>query len=343
MDINIFIFGSDEDLSNYLSSSSLNENCHFLSQESPIDYSFSLGDIVILVSDDLHLIKNTVNHLSREIPFLLLTRKYNWFHLVDYPFLKVITHPFTSLLLKSYIEEMIDSINKYRLLENHIVGNSNDIKKLRSNIILASSITSPINIYGESGTGKTLAAKLIHKLRHKEKDLVYINCANLSSSVADSDLFGHSKGAFTSASSHRKGLISQANNSTLFLDEIGNLPLDKQAKLLDTIENGIYRSIGDDSEHISSFHLITAGQEPLEKLLEKKKLREDFYYRISSFSFCITPLREHKEDIPELVRHYEKRKKITKRHITDYEPFFLSDWLGNIRELIHFLDRVYLV
>lgn len=343
MDINIFVFGSDSELSLFLSSSSMNESCHFLSQESPLDYSFSLGDIIILVSDNLDLIKKTVRHISTEIPFLLLTHKYSRLHLVDYPLMKVITHPFTSLALKCDIEKMIDSINKYRLLETHIVGKSRDIKRLRSNIVLASTMSSPVNIYGESGTGKTLAAKLIHKLSRKEKEMVYINCANLSSSVADSDLFGHSKGAFTSASSKRNGLLSMADNSTLFLDEIGNLPLDKQAKLLDTIENGRYRSIGDDSEQSSSFRLITAGQEPLEKLLEKKKLREDFYYRISSFSFSIAPLREHKEDIPELVRHYESRKKITKNLITDYDAFFLSDWLGNIRELIHFLDRIYLV
>ena len=343
MNVNIFVFGTDPELSEYLSSSIKTPDKYYFPSDSPLDYSFLLGDIIILISDDLVTIRNTAEHISPEIPLLLITKKYEWFNLINYPLLKVLTLPLTFMLIKTYLEEMRNSIIKYKLLESHIVGKSREIKKLRSNIVLASSLDTPVNIYGESGTGKTLAARLIHRLKYSDRDMVYINCANLSSSLADSDLFGHTKGAFTSAHSSRKGLIHLAHESTLFLDEIGNLPLDQQAKLLDTIENGRYRNVGDDSEHSSKFRLITAAQQPLEELLEMKKLREDFYYRISSFSFGIKPLREHKEDIPEIVKSYESRKKTLKRKINDFTPFFQSQWKGNIRELLHYLDRIFLV
>lgn len=343
MNTNVFVFGTDTLLADFLSSAVRENDRYFYFQKTPLDYSFILGDIIILISDDINEIKRVGANLPPEVPLMLLTRNYEWFNLVEFPLLKVITYPLSVLMLRTYLGEMKEYISKYRFLEKSLVGCSDEMKKLRRNIIFSSTIDTPVNIYGESGTGKTLAARLIHKLRHSDRDMVYINCANLSSSLFDSDLFGHAKGAFTSASSSRRGLLSMANNSTLFLDEIGNLSLNHQAKLLDTIENGRYRSVGDDSEHVSSFRLITAGQESLESLVEKKKLRKDFYYRISSFSFSIKPLRDHKEDIPDIVRYYEEKRKTTKRHISNYDPFFHSDWKGNIRELLHYLDRVFLV
>lgn len=342
MNTNVFVFGTDTTLADFLSSAVKENDRYFYSEKTPLDYSFFLGDIIILISDDITEIRRIGANLPAEVPLMLLTRNYEWFNLVEFPLLKVITYPLSIFMLRTYLSEMKEYIAKYRFLENAIVGCSSEMKNLRRNIILASTINTPVNIYGESGTGKTLAARLIHRLRHSDKDMVYINCANLSPSLFDSDLFGHAKGAFTSASSSRKGLLHLANDSTLFLDEIGNLSLDHQAKLLDTIENGRYRSVGDDSEHSSSFRLITAGQESLERLLEEKKLRLDFYYRISSFSFPIKPLREHKEDIPELVRHYERKKKSNKRHISNYDSLLRSDWKGNIRELLHYLDRIFL-
>ncbi len=343
MNVNIFVFGSDPGLSEHLSSSIKGGDTYYYPPDTPLDYSFLLGDIIILISDDMTVIKNTAEHISPEIPLLLITRKHEWTSLINYPLMKVLTLPLSIIMIKTYLEQMRTSIIKYKHLESQIVGKSRDTKKLRSNIVLASSLDSPVNIYGESGTGKTLAARLIHRLKYSDRDMVYINCANLSSSLADSDLFGHTKGAFTSANSSRKGLIHQAHESTLFLDEIGNLPLDQQAKLLDTIENGRYRNVGDDTEHSSNFRLITAAQHPLEELLEMKKLREDFYYRISSFSFGIKPLREHKEDIPEIVINYENKKKSLRRRISDFTPFLQSQWKGNIRELLHYLDRIFLI
>lgn len=342
MNTNVFVFGTDTTLADFLSSAVKENDRYFYSQKTPLDYTFFLGDIIILISDDLTEIKRIVKNLPAEIPLMLLTRNYEWFNLLEFPLLKVITYPLSLFMLRTYLNEMKEYISKYRFLESAIIGCSDEIKNLRRNIILSSTINSPVNIYGESGTGKTLAARLIHRLGQSSKEMVYINCANLSSSLFDSDLFGHTKGAFTSASSSRKGLLHMADNSTLFLDEIGNLSLEHQAKLLDTIENGKYRSVGDDSEHSSSFRLITAGQESLEALVEKKKLRLDFYYRISSFSFSIKPLREHKEDIPEIVKYYEKKKKSNRRHISNYEMLLRSDWKGNIRELLHYLDRIFL-
>lgn len=338
----IFVYGKEESIFEYISTSeSERENCTFLTS-APSSHSFSPGDILILISEDLSLIKKTASSLSPEIPLIVVTRRYEWFERFQLLYLKVFPPPVSSLIVHTALNEARNAIRLYTELEKHIVGVSRDACTLRSNIVLSSSMASPVNISGETGTGKTLAARMIHMLgSRRSRKMVYVNCANLSSSVADSELFGHAKGAYTGALTHRDGLIKSADDSTLFLDEIGNLPLEQQAKLLDTIENGRYRRIGENSEYTSSFRLITAAQESLESLLEKKKLREDFYYRIRSFSFEIKPLRNHKEDIPFFVRFYEKKKPDLKRRIENYSPLLECDWRGNVRELFHYLDLVY--
>lgn len=246
----------------------------------------------------------------------------------------------------SYIRKMLEEERTIRKLSNglkrHIVGRSRNIHMLRSSIILASMNSCPVHITGETGTGKTLAARMIHRMTGNPKEIVYINCANLHTSISDSDLFGHVKGAYTNASQSREGLLEKANGSSLLLDEIGDLPEDIQGKLLDTIENGTYRSIGSDTEKKSSFRLLTAGQQSLETLLEQKKLRRDFYYRISGMQIHIDPLRKHLEDIPDLIANYEEKNAIKEIRIYDYSSLLSYTWGGNVRELEHYLDRIYL-
>mgnify|MGYP004629435705 FL=1 len=299
------------------------------------------GDIVFIASEDFDFIKRVRIAIPLYVPLIAFTQKSTWFTLVDSPGISVLHAPLTMLKLRNIIEDGKAFSRANSFLLQFIAGSSRKTQELRNSIIYFAKNFLPLHLNGETGTGKTLAAKLINSLQNNKKELVYINCANLNSAIADSDLFGHTKGAFTNAVSPRKGLINQANESTLFLDEIENLPLDKQGKLLDTIENGFYRNIGDDSTQKSTFRLITAAQSSLEELVDRKKLRKDFYYRISNLSITISPLRDHKEDIPEIVLHYENKNKIEKGRIADCTPLMQSDWKGNIRELIHYLDRVF--
>lgn len=253
-----------------------------------------------------------------------------------------VPNPHSSILLRSTLEIIRKQKNLENTLKKHIIGHSRDAKRLRAQIALSSQSNLPVHIYGETGTGKTLSSKLIHTLSGNRRNFVYINCSNLNSSIIDSDLFGHKKGAYTSAGEKRLGLLGQADGSTLFLDEVGDLPLDTQGKLLNTIENGTYRPVGSDSEERTSFRLITAAQKSLEELLEENKIRMDFYYRIKNTSINTLPLRNHPEDIPDIVKAYEEKHNIKEGRILDDCSKLMSyKWNGNVRELYHFLDRIH--
>lgn len=246
----------------------------------------------------------------------------------------------------SLLRSTMDKIRTQKILEkrlqNHIIGHSRDMKRLRAQIAHSSQTDLPVHLFGETGTGKSMSSKLIHDLSGNRKDYVYVNCSNLNSSIIDSDLFGHIKGAYTSAGETRKGLLGKANGTTLFLDEVGDLPLDTQGKLLDTIETGFYRQMGSDVEEKTSFRLITAAQKSLEELLEEKKIRSDFYYRIKNYSIKTVPLRQHPEDIPDIIKAYEEKRNISEGRIKkDYNKLMGYRWSGNVRELYHFLDRIY--
>lgn len=247
----------------------------------------------------------------------------------------------TSLELRTALESIRHHRDIEKSLEKHVLGHSNDTKRLRSQIAFSALSPLPAHLYGETGTGKTYSARLIHSFSGNRKKMAYVNCSNLNSSIIDSDLFGHTKGAYTSSCSDRKGLLGQADDNTLFLDEVGDLSLETQGKLLDTIENGTYRRMGSDTEDKASFRLITAAQKSLEELLEEKKLRKDFYFRIKNVSIHMAPLREHKEDIPDFIKDFELKHNIPESRIQDYTPLLEQNWDGNVRELIHFMERVY--
>ena len=339
--MNILVFGRNSKLFRLLSDSKDPSDRLTQFKDDTLFYEGKLGDVVFIASNNLEYIKRMRLALPLFIPIIVFTRTPTWFTLVDCLNITILPYPITTFSIKRTLDSSNKLIKMHSILLSSLAGKSRQIEELRSNIIKSSQHTLPIHIYGETGTGKTLVARLIHSLSQVRKEIVYLNCANLNTSIAESDLFGHAKGAFTNALNSRKGLISQADNSTLFLDEIGNLNLDKQGKLLDTIENGSFRNIGDDNCQRSSFRLITAGQSSLEELLEKKKLRKDFYYRISNITLYIQPLREHLEDIPELVKHYERNNGIENGRITDYTPLMQCKWRGNFRELLHYLDRVF--
>jgi DNA-binding NtrC family response regulator len=195
-------------------------------------------------------------------------------------------------------------------------------------------------IEGPSGTGKELLARAIHNnsLR-RDKPFKPVNCAGLTETLLESELFGHVKGAFTGANTDRKGLFEIADKGTLFLDEIGDMPLSMQAKLLRVIEDGVVIPVGSNKATVVDVRIISATNHSLTKLIERKEFREDLYFRIRGVNVSLPPLRERTEDIPILAEHFlreaveETGSKVTGFTATAMSLLAGYEWPGNIRQL----------
>jgi two-component system response regulator AtoC len=196
-------------------------------------------------------------------------------------------------------------------------------------------------ITGETGTGKELAARLIHKLSPRApKDFVAIDCSAVAPTLLESELFGHERGAFTGADRRRVGVFEQADGSTLFLDEISNLTLEAQAKLLRVLQEREFRRVGGRSVIQSDFRLISASNSDLEQRVRAGTFREDLLHRLKVVSVRLPSLRERREDIPLLVSHYLsskrlrlKRPDVCRLSHDAVDALFAYDWPGNVREL----------
>ena len=215
------------------------------------------------------------------------------------------------------------------------------MQNLREELKIIGKENHPIFITGETGSGKELAAKTLHSFsRCSNKDMVSINCSLLNSSISDSLLFGHDKGSYTGAETTKVGLVNIANNNTLFLDEIENLNIQSQAKLLRLIESGEYRSIGSTEIRKTQFRLISASNIDVRNLIEENKFRIDFFYRIAKFTVNIPPLREHKEDLEQLIKFYYNKNKEHRPLERDFiNKLYDYNFPGNVRELNIILER----
>lgn len=230
--------------------------------------------------------------------------------------------------------------------EELITGISKAIQKAKETIKKVAPYDINVLIIGESGTGKEIFAKTIHKISHrKDKPFVAVNCAAIPDNLLESELFGYKKGAFTGADRDKKGLIEEANGGTLFLDEIGELPLSLQAKLLRFLEERKIRPLGSTKEIEVGVRIISATNRDLKEEMEKGNFREDLYYRLSTITIYVPPLRERKEDIPYLVKSL--LKDLTKKYdkpIRKIDPDFIMylkslELNGNIRELRNILEK----
>ncbi|NPA53409.1 MAG: sigma-54-dependent Fis family transcriptional regulator [Aquificae bacterium] len=228
----------------------------------------------------------------------------------------------------------------------NLIGKSPAIQIVKDTIEKIAPYDINVLITGESGTGKEVVAKTIHELsKRKNKPFVAINCASLPADLLESELFGYKKGAFTGASSDKKGLIEEANGGTLFLDEIGEMPLSLQAKLLRFLEERKIRPLGSTKEIEVDVRVISATNRNLEEEIEKGNFREDLYYRLSTIIIRIPPLRERKEDIPLLAEYFLKEfQKKYHKHFNKISPEFLNflmsyEFKGNIRELRNLLEK----
>jgi two-component system, NtrC family, response regulator len=213
--------------------------------------------------------------------------------------------------------------------------------------LLAQASTSDVNVLitGETGTGKELFAKAIHSNSpRRDRELVTIDCAALPQTLVESVLFGHEKGAFTGADARKDGLIRQADGGTLFLDEVGELPLSIQKEFLRVLQERRFRPVGGKSELTSNFRLVAATNRDLAAMVEAGQFRNDLFFRIRALTIELPPLRDHGEDIPELVlSHLGKVSKHNGAPLRGISTDFLEalgtyDWPGNVRELIQTLD-----
>lgn len=227
-----------------------------------------------------------------------------------------------------------------------IIGKSKSLKYVLHQVGQIAPTTSPVIIMGETGTGKEVIANAIHTASNrKDRPLVRVNCATLPSNLIESELFGHEKGAFTGAHQKCIGRFEFANKSTIFLDEIGELPLELQSKLLRVLENGEFERLGNPKTYKVDVRVIVASNRDLEMEVRENRFREDLFYRLNVFPISLPALRERKEDIPLLVRsiiekiskemgkRFSKISKHTIKKLQDYS------WPGNIRELENIIER----
>ena len=227
-----------------------------------------------------------------------------------------------------------------------LVGTSPPMRQIYSLIQQVAPSSASVLITGESGTGKEMVAGAIHKLSPRAaRPFVAINCAALPETLIESELFGHEKGAFTDALERRAGCFEQAHGGTLLLDEIGEMPISTQAKLLRVLEEAKVRRLGGASEIPVDVRVIASTNRSLEAAIKKKLLREDLYYRLNVFHIALPPLRHRKEDLPALAEVLIRE--LNRKHdcrVTDVHPEALSrlmdySWPGNIRELRNVLER----
>lgn len=235
-------------------------------------------------------------------------------------------------------------------MNNHkssLLGNSVPISELRGIIKQVAPTDVTVLITGESGTGKEVAAKEIHRLsKRSDRPFITVNCGAIPEGIIESELFGHLKGSFTNAYETRKGYFEMANRGTIFLDEIGELPLQTQVKFLRVIENGEFIKVGGSKTEYTDVRIIAATNKNLESLIRTGTFREDLYYRLRSVNIYIPPLRERKEDIEILFRYFVDefcyRNGIVFSGITDDAMNFIINysWPGNVRQLKNFTESI---
>lgn len=227
-----------------------------------------------------------------------------------------------------------------------IVGQSEAMQHIFEQISQVASSQSNVIIFGETGTGKELIAQAVHELSEfSGKKMIRINCAAIPTNLVESELFGHEKGSFTGATEQRKGKFEQAHNSTIFLDEIGELPLELQARLLRVIQEKEIERIGGNKRIKVNVRIITATNRNLEKEAAEGRFRTDLFYRLNVFPIHLPALRERKEDIPLLANYFlEKLYPKTGKKISGFSQkvmkmMIANPWPGNIRELENMIER----
>jgi formate hydrogenlyase transcriptional activator len=241
-----------------------------------------------------------------------------------------------------YLQEEIKIEHNFE----EIVGESESLKNVLRNVEKVAPTDTTVLIQGETGTGKELIARAIHNLSpRRERPLIKVNCGAIVLGLAESELFGHEKGAFTGAVQQRIGRFELAHGGTIFLDEVGELPLDIQVKLIRVLEEGEFERVGGSNTIKVDVRVIAATNRDLKKAVEEGKFRQDLYFRLNVFPILIPPLRERKEDIALLVRYFAQKygrklgKKIEVVPQEMMDVLLAYSWPGNVRELENMIER----
>ncbi|MGI2173425.1 sigma-54 interaction domain-containing protein [Shewanella ulleungensis] len=244
--------------------------------------------------------------------------------------------------------EILDSID-YASTESKkdaMVGQSVPFKQMLNKINRASQSNIAVLLQGETGSGKELVAKAVHQASNRsDKPFVVIECTGLSENLFESELFGFEKGAFTGATTSKKGLIEIAHGGTVFFDEIGDVPMNMQVKLLRLLETQCYRAVGGLKQKRSDFRLVSASHKNLLELVDKGEFRRDLYYRIAGFPIYLPSLRERQDDIPTLINHFIKLSDYKHKKFSANALQLLSHYAfpGNIRELKNIIEQSALI
>jgi len=246
----------------------------------------------------------------------------------------------------TYYREKIQAVEG----SSELLGHSDPMKYLLFRIRQVAPADTTVLIQGETGTGKELVAEAIHALGpRKDRPLVKINCAALPPNLAESELFGHEKGAFTGAQSQRKGRFELADGATLFLDEVGELSPELQAKLLRVLQDGSFQRVGGDRTLKVDVRVIAATNRNLAKEVAAGRFREDLWYRLNVFPITVPPLRQHKDDIPALAQAFVERtcqrmgRAAMEIPRSVVQALQIRDWPGNVRELQNVIEQAVLV
>jgi formate hydrogenlyase transcriptional activator len=243
---------------------------------------------------------------------------------------------------KLYLEEEIQTDYNFE----EIVGESRALKQVLKQVQTVASTDSTVLILGETGCGKELVARALHNLSNRrERTFVKLNCAAIPTGLLESELFGHEKGAFTGAIATKIGRFELADRGTLFLDEVGEIPLELQVKLLRVLQEQEFERLGGTRTIRTNVRVVAATNRDLAQMVEEQKFRSDLYYRLKVFPVTVPPLRERQDDIPLLVRHFaQKFSQRMKKHVETIPSEAMKalqnySWPGNVRELENFVER----
>lgn len=317
-------------------------------------FDLALVDLKLAEKDGIQLME-ALHQINAELPIIILTAYgtiQNAVEAMSRGAHSYITKPFDYRELLLQINNCLEKkrlSNEVKRLKNlveshlgfeNIIGKSEAMQDLLAQVAQAARTDSNVCIEGESGTGKELIAKTLHVASaRKDGPLVAINCAAIPENLFESELFGHKKGAFTGAGQNKEGLLSQADGGTFFLDEISEMPLSMQAKLLRVLQEKEFYPLGGGAIRKVDARFIATSNRILEESVEKGEFREDLFYRIHVIVLKIPPLRERKEDIPLLAKFFfNKNMKKSEKKIKGFTPaalqkMMLYAWPGNVREL----------
>jgi two-component system response regulator GlrR len=317
-------------------------------------FDLALVDLKLAEKNGIELMEQ-IRRVNPEMPIIILTaygtiqsaveamRKgaYNYITKpFDYPELLLqINNSLEKSLLSKEVKRLKDLVKERYGFEN-VIGNSEKMKRVIEQVAQAAQTDSTVHVEGESGTGKELIARTLHVASPREnKPFVAVNCAAIPETLLESELFGYEKGAFTGASDSKKGLFTQANGGTFFLDEISEMPFAMQAKLLRVLQEQEFYPLGGRKTVKVDVRLITSSNKDLKEAVKNGDFREDLFYRVHVIVINLPPLKERKEDLPLLAKFFlRKFTKKTKKKIEGFSPgamqkLMLYNWPGNVREL----------